>query len=228
MTPKRCVPALQLAFAGLPEYNLAMQESGKKAYEIGYALFRLAAKAHNNAFREILEKEAFKLLDAVINADGVQANNSAKSIESIMRFSSDVGIIHPANAETVIAELRNFHPAIAEIRNSAKTEAVDLSDIFAGQEPLFSGRIIRTQEPVMEDNIEINESPVRSEIRQSAILERIRQSGNCRLKDIQEILPDTSERTIRYDLQSLVERNLVEKVGTGGPSVFYRVRGDAS
>jgi len=65
---------------------------------------------------------------------------------------------------------------------------------------------------------------VSAEIRQSTIVERIRQSGNCRLKDIRELLPDTSERTIRYDLQSLLEKHLIERVGEGGPSVFYRMR----
>ncbi len=67
-------------------------------------------------------------------------------------------------------------------------------------------------------------SVMKAEVRQAAIVDRIRQSGNCRLKDIQEVLPDASERTIRYDLQSLVERNLIERVGHGGPSVFYRAR----
>jgi hypothetical protein len=65
---------------------------------------------------------------------------------------------------------------------------------------------------------------LKSAIRQSAILERIRQIGNCRMKDIQEILPNASERTLRYDLQTLVEQNLVDRIGSGGPSVFYRVK----
>lgn len=64
-------------------------------------------------------------------------------------------------------------------------------------------------------------------IRQSAILDKIRQSGNCRLKDIQEMLLDCSERTIRYDLQTLAERGLIERIGVGGPSVFYRIRQSA-
>jgi hypothetical protein len=55
--------------------------------------------------------------------------------------------------------------------------------------------------------------------RQIAILDRIRQSGNCKLREIQEILPDCSERTIRYDLEELIERNLVERIGAGGPAV---------
>ena len=61
-------------------------------------------------------------------------------------------------------------------------------------------------------------------MRQSAILELIRQIGNCRVKDIEDILPGSSERTIRYDLQTLMEQNLVERVGAGGPSVYYRIR----
>jgi repressor of nif and glnA expression len=47
------------------------------------------------------------------------------------------------------------------------------------------------------------------------------------LKDIQEVLPDTSERTIRYDLQTLLEQNLIERIGNAGPSVFYRAGADA-
>jgi hypothetical protein len=65
---------------------------------------------------------------------------------------------------------------------------------------------------------------LKSAIRQNTILERIRQSGSCRLKDIQEVLPDCSERTIRYDIQTLLEQNLIERVGNAGPSVYYRAR----
>jgi hypothetical protein len=67
-------------------------------------------------------------------------------------------------------------------------------------------------------------SALRSGNRQIAILDRIRQSGNCKLKELQEVLPDCSERTIRYDLEDLIERNLVERIGAGGPAVSYRIR----
>ncbi len=67
-------------------------------------------------------------------------------------------------------------------------------------------------------------STIKSGNRQIAILDKIRQSGNCKLKEIQDILPDCSERTIRYDLEDLIERDLVERVGTGGPAVSYRIR----
>jgi hypothetical protein len=197
-----------------------MQESGKKAYEIGYALFRIAAKTGNIALRDSLERNALALLDTAITGDNPAMGNTARGLETILRFGGDVGILHPANVDTIIAELRLLNPAIAGMNNPAKIEEVDLGDIFKRQEPLFTERI--RQHEVVES--ESGNPAIKSEVRQSAILERIRQSGNCRLRDIQEVLPDLSERTIRYDLQSLVEQNLVEKVGTGGPSVFYRIR----
>ena len=65
---------------------------------------------------------------------------------------------------------------------------------------------------------------LRADVRQATILDRIRQSGNCRIKELQEALPGCSERTLRYDLQSLLERNLIERIGNGGPAVSYRMR----
>lgn len=58
--------------------------------------------------------------------------------------------------------------------------------------------------------------------RQAKILQKIREAGSCRLKELQEILPDVSERTIRYDLQKLLEEDVVERVGGGGPFSYYR------
>ena len=58
--------------------------------------------------------------------------------------------------------------------------------------------------------------------RKSAVFERIRQNGNCRLREIQEVLPDVSERTLRYDVQNLVEHGFIERVGNGGPATYYR------
>lgn len=208
-----------------------MQESGKKAYEIGYALFRIAAKTGNAALKESLERQALVLLDTAISGNNPAMDNAAKSLETILRFGGDVGILHPANVETIVAELRAMDPAIAESGNPAKIPEINLADIFKKQEPLFPAKHRKINNDVPHENsIEMEDEvpAIKAEVRQAAILERIRQSGNCRLKDIVEVLPDISERTIRYDLQFLVERNLVEKVGTGGPSVFYRIRPESA
>ena len=75
----------------------------------------------------------------------------------------------------------------------------------------------------------VRQSSPQAIIRQSAILQRIRQSGNppggetgCRMKDIIEGFPEVSERTLRYDLERLSEQGLIERVGQSGPATSYR------
>ncbi len=65
-----------------------------------------------------------------------------------------------------------------------------------------------------------------SAIRQSAIVDKIRQSGNqeTQLKDIIAGFNDVSERTIRYDLQKLCNQGILERIGSGGPSTYYKIR----
>lgn len=67
-------------------------------------------------------------------------------------------------------------------------------------------------------------SAMKVAIRQSAILEKIRQFGNCQLKDLEGYFPDVSQRTLRYDLQGLAEQGLIERVGGGGPGTAYRLK----
>jgi DeoR-like helix-turn-helix domain len=224
----------------------------KKAYEIGYAVFRMGAALSNAPFAESLERQALKLLNAAISGNGGDVLNTASALHYLIGFGEGVGLVHPGNAQTMRDELGELN-ALAAMPESAENEEVFLGDIFAEkQEPLFSvstsgnpaigirqsGNMesgnpakdnpakepaIRQNEPP-EDLPELKYGNNESGTRQSAILEKIRQSGNCRLKDLTEILPDISERTLRYDLQSLVEQNLVERVGAGGPAVFYRAR----
>lgn len=68
----------------------------------------------------------------------------------------------------------------------------------------------------------ISNGVAKSFARKSTVFDRIRQNGNCRLREIQEILPDVSERTLRYDVQNLVEHGFIERVGNGGPATYYR------
>ncbi len=61
-------------------------------------------------------------------------------------------------------------------------------------------------------------------IRQSTIIDIIRQSGKqLQLKEIIAILPQVSERTLRYDLQKACNQGILEKIGSG-PATSYRIR----
>lgn len=231
-----------------------MQQSGKnpfilkKSFEVAYALFRVSTNITDAAFAGMLKEEATRLMGNTAKEHYAEAAKSITAIEYFVRLAAEVNFINFSNTEILLREIGNLNTAIAELPDAAintATKAIDLSDIFseasiAGEQILFESkkreskkesistdRISRVEESYQSAQPEENNS-LKAATRQTAILERIRQSGNCRLRDILEFLPDSSERTIRYDLQSLAEQNLVERVGNGGPAVFYRIRQGAA
>lgn len=46
----------------------------------------------------------------------------------------------------------------------------------------------------------------------------------CHIKDALQTMPGISERTVRYDVQRLVDKGVIERVGTGGPNSFFRLK----
>jgi hypothetical protein len=213
-----------------------MKETGKerfvltKAYEVAYALFRLAAQMREKDFAEPLRASGTALLAAAAAEEYVAAERAIRVMECLVKFGGDVNLIGSPNVDVLMREVYALDAAIAERKAAVKTDEVNISEIFSKPEiaePVRVAEPIREPVPVRMEEFRVSEPTVHqssndSAIRQSTILARIRQFGNCRMKDIQEILPDTSERTIRYDLQTLVEQNLIERIGNAGPLVFYR------
>ena len=217
-----------------------MKETGKerfiltKAYEVAYALFRLAAQMREMDFAEPLRASGTAMLAAVAAEDYAAAGRSLRVAECLVKFGGDVGLIGTPNVDVMTREIFALDAAIAERKAVAKTDEVNVAEIFSKSEA--AGIVPHLVETARSEEPAMKPAPMRMEefraqprqpsndsaIRQEAILNRIRQSGNCRMKDIQEMLPDASERTIRYDLQTLLEQNLIERIGNAGPSVFYR------
>ncbi len=229
-----------------------MKESGKerfiitKSYEIAYALFRLAAPLKEADFAERLRAAAAGLLSDTVAGNYGAASSAIRVMESLVKFAGDANLVGVRNADLVLREIYALDAAIAERRTAPVKDEVDVAEIFSGHEaaaphdaePSASGNpemiypaTEKSGNPAIagfsaEQTIgRSSAEQIEPSVRQSAILKRIRQSGNCRMKDILDLLPDTSERTIRYDLQTLLEQNLIERVGTAGPSVFYRTIG---
>ena len=273
-----------------------LKHSEKKAYEIAYALFRIAGIVRNNGIAEYLEAGALKYLRAIILMDTNSANESSRELEFYLRIGQDLNFIHPENAQAVIVELRELNEHIAEsvgaerapeslrlvfsgkevkpnrgretlqdikisldninkqIEILSTTEQEDDIDLVEAirpmvvetqKEPKKIGLKIEKQKPdVTINEVAIEEPKINifnGETRQMAIYELIRrfdaahrrQSGNefgkesgngCRMRDLQESFTGVSERTIRYDLEKLIEMGLIERAGQSGPSTFYRVK----
>ncbi len=224
-----------------------MKETGKerfvltKAYEVAYALFRLAAQLQEKDFAEPLRASGTALLAAAAAEDYIAAERAIRVMECLVKFGGDVNLIGSPNVDVMMREIYALDVAIAERKTAVKTDEVNVAEIFSKPEIAEPTRVVESARPAesaMEpEPMRIEDFSVRpqaqvqrqprqpsndSAIRQNTILTRIRQSGNCRMKDIQELFPDTSERTIRYDLQTLVEQNRIERIGNAGPLVFYR------
>lgn len=207
-----------------------------KAYEIAYALFRLASQLQEKDFSEQLRVSGTALLAGVAGEDYEAAGQSLHVMECLVKFAGDVNMIGISNSDVLLREIYALSVTVAEIKKTPKTDQLNVAEIFSKPEVAVHTEPAKERTPLPvyeheEKNHQLADEGgqnintiLKSAIRQTAILERIRQSGNCRMKDIQEILPDASERTIRYDLQTLLEQDLIERVGIAGPSVYYRAK----
>lgn len=206
----------------------------------------MASYVKRGAFADHMEDHALRLVEFVIGSDYPKATLSLQTLNYLLKMGADVNVLNAANVETVSGELERLNAAMIEFGNSATVNPVDLGNIFSKTTSTIrvteenthvarSRELISKEEDVAwaneyEKNISHNGNGhengngngLKAAMRQTAILERIRQNNNCRLKDVQESLPDVSERTLRYDLQNLIEKGLVERLGNGGPATYYR------
>jgi hypothetical protein len=220
----------------------------KDAYALAYAAFRLASSLDSLSFRQAVEKRGLELLLAALDVDGFKQEKLLRDLEYLIGFGRDTAVIHPQTAELMLKEIHKFNPAIAGLNgsgvaiekdiNPAKiVEPIPAIELFPKREAVVETvPSIRTEEiiepKIIKEEIVFGGTPSESfNIRKERILAQIRQSGNsnnpaigCRLRDIQELMPELSERTLRYDLQRLIQEGLIERVGNSGPSTFYRVR----
>ncbi len=231
--------------------NTFREYASKKAFEISYALFRTSGSLRGHKqFIEHLEDQAMKLLESAISTDYPKTRNILSVIEHFMRLGADTGIIHPATAEIVINETKVLDSAIAEFGDSAILPNVDLNGVFSQRNfiPELNNENIKPANAVKTERYEdiITNKPAgekqditmiaprdsamvaeyAGKLRKEAILEKIQQAGTCKLRDLQEFLPDLSERTIRYTVQSLIEQGAIERVGSTGPATYYRAKGE--
>ncbi|MDP1689430.1 MAG: DeoR family transcriptional regulator [bacterium] len=63
--------------------------------------------------------------------------------------------------------------------------------------------------------------------RQELIAQKIKELGKAAMKDLIAAFPDVSERTLRYDLQKMNDRQIIERIGSGGPASYYVVKNEA-
>jgi hypothetical protein len=234
--------------AGTKSMQAPLDPAVKKAYEVSYAIFRVAATLPSRGFAEVLEKEALNLLRATVGNLTEEAQRALNTAHYLIAFGKDTNNIHIENANLLVSQLESLASMLHDRSRNSVTPA-DLSQVFSSVEPrvaetrVAEGRnsVPAVARPIASTPIAAarelpNSRPANAATpsasvtimlsdRQGLILNKIRQSGNCRTRDLQAVLPGLSERTLRYDLQRLIEDGKIERGGGGGPASWYKIKG---
>ena len=157
--------------------------------------------------------------------DSAMINNSA------MRNYSTIGsaTVDSATEDSAIDSATGYSAtrdsatidSVMEIENNSATEDNSLNiQNNTKQEPTFIhiSKII-SEEPKQESK---DDSIGIIKVRKSVFLDKIRYFEEFRLKDLEKMFPELSERTLRYYLSDLISLGFIEKIGISGPNVLYR------
>ena len=211
----------------------------QKSQEISYALVRIAPHIRRQELRHRIERLAFQLLEEVASENFELALKVVASLESLINLGKVIYEVEPINAKIIIGELKSLDSAIRPmigLDSPDGEEVPDLGKIFSKVPTVVldknqfgnpaNNTAMASEEIVNETNGNSNGNGLASAIRQSAILDKIRQSANrqSQLKEIIAAFPEVSERTMRYDLQKLCNQSLIERVGNGGPGSYYALK----
>lgn len=215
----------------------------KKSFELAYAMMRIGESLEVGSVRSRLEIFAHQILEVFTESQYEKVPNLLESVGWFVRLWTDSGIIHRHLGEALLVELSK----LKNLAEEAEKEKSQVDDFYTLTPPSFGNsisvpsddkpqpkkdrQIARNINKTLPDRLpnENNAHHYNSSSRQSAIIAFFKgrpSSGNilpvCRMKDIQESFPNVSERTLRYDLQKLVEEGVIDRVGAG-PMSAYRL-----
>ncbi|MBM3256958.1 MAG: DeoR family transcriptional regulator [Candidatus Liptonbacteria bacterium] len=199
----------------------------KKSYEVSYALCRVASRVKPSISAK-LEECAFSIIESAsaLNIAGIR--NSLNLAKNYVRIGADSNLLHKSNADLLLSEILRFDSVLSTLEALNFSAKANLGGVFSSSpspapEPTYKRKESSLSTEKKEESPNESERHSAGE-RQSAILGFVGKTGNCRMKDLMEQFPSTSERTLRYDLQGLVEQGALERVGEGGPGTFYRLK----
>ena len=202
----------------------------QKVNEISFALIRVAIQIRRLDFRSRIEGLALDLLETAAAKDWEAVLTTVHVLTSLVSFGKTIYQIEPVNARILDQELNGLANSLK--KNFGLNGSSDISEIFDKSAVItatngsngYSQENPANNSAIVSGNGNGNGNGIAATIRQSAIIDKIKQSGKVSLKDLLVELPDVSERTIRYDLQRLCGQGVLERIGNGGPSTYYIAR----
>ena len=193
----------------------------QKSQEISLALIKISIYVRRKELRQRLERLAFQLVEDSASRNFEELLIAADALDGLVKFGKLIYEIEPINATLLLQNLNEFNVEIRQrvgLGSSKMEESESARAIYQAE----NGNSHSDN-----GNGNGNGNGISGTIRQSAMIEKIRQSGNAAMKDLIASFPEVSERTLRYDLQKLCMQGVVERIGNGGPSSYYIVSNKA-
>lgn len=202
-----------------------MKKIEDQSLRIGQALIRIAAYMRRTDLRRRIEECAYEIIEDIHSENERLAKTISKT-RIWITLAKALYEIEPINAAMVEDALTDLE--LEGMKNAAKkdfsiAELLGKSDQGVKESEKGEKGEDESEKGGEEDG---NRQYGNAIARQSAILEALRkmEAGRAHLKDIMNLFPEVSERTLRYDLTRLAARGVIERVGAGGPSTFYVIK----
>ncbi len=211
----------------------------KKSQEISYVVFRIGFTMRRTEFRARIERLALDLVESVTLCDFERSVVLIDALECLVQIGASLYEVETVNAHSLLHELSLLQSAIRQryaiyqpfVRQESATVKKTVADDAAIGNGFADESAIESANE--EDRTDEGMISIASTIRQSAILDKVRSMtsknestflSGCRMKDLLLAFPQVSERTLRYDLQHLLERGTIERLGSGGSNSFYVIK----
>lgn len=214
----------------------------KLPLQIAQALFRVCSYIKQKDLRGRIEAHSVYLLEASTASDFDGVKRAIATLEKLVFLGEEVGEIQYHHGQILHGQFANLKNLLDKTLEQARVELA-IADIFTGDyekygksgntNPATPGNVANR---VVEMRVSQNDAAKNSHFhypasgntwqleRQELIAQKVKECGKAAMKDLIAAFPDVSERTLRYDLQNLCGRQIVERIGNGGPASYYVIK----
>jgi hypothetical protein len=207
----------------------------KKAFELAYVMIRVARTVKSKNTSDRLDTFAHQILETFTKGEYEKAPQLIEEAGWFIRLWLDLQVIHKTLGELLLTELSKLKNTSADAikEQSAPSSLLESFSLVSPNPAAKESERKKNQAIILPSPRQEAKSQEPQSVhydsfnRQSAIVSFLKEkseSGNplaiCRMKEIQDKFPYVSERTLRYDLQKLVEQRMIERVGAGPMSAY--------
>jgi len=207
--------------------------ASEEAKKISEALIRIAAYVRNSFLKHRLEGAAIDLLNAILLKNERQSILMIQVIRGFIGLGEQICEVEPGNAAFINFRLDYLDSAIRQSK-FAGCGQIDINGIFGDinsadqtNSTASQKHNISCESADIEQKDELDDyNKSNSAIRQAKIAELIRQTEGSKamMREIVAALGGVSERTVRYDLEKLIQSGVVKRVGDSGPNTHYVIK----